>query len=69
MPRMDGVAVLEALAPPFPRVILLSAFARYGPQDINRMGLGEKVTRALRKPVPPIQLLAAISDAIGQTDR
>ena len=69
MPGMDGVAVLEALTPPFPKVILLSAFARYSPEDIDRMGLGGKVTRSLRKPVPPIQLLAAISDAIGQADR
>jgi hypothetical protein len=28
------------------------------------MGLGSKVTRALRKPVPPVQLLSASSAAL-----
>jgi CheY-like chemotaxis protein len=69
MPGMDGISVLEALEPPPPKVILLSAFARYSPEDIGRMGLAGKVTRALRKPVPPIELLAAISDVLGETPR
>ena len=68
MPGMDGVEVLESLPPPPPKVILLSAFARYSREDIARMGLGSKVTRALQKPVPPVKLLAAISDAMGQVD-
>jgi hypothetical protein len=56
-----------ALAPSSPKVILLSAFARYSPEDIGRMGLGSKVTRSLRKPVPPVQLLAATNQAMGET--
>ena len=68
MPGMDGIAVLEALGPPPPKVLLLSAFARYSAEDIDRMGLGGKVTRALQKPVPPVQLLTAISEAMDGDD-
>ena len=66
MPKLDGLAVLEALGPPPPKVIVLSAFAYYSPEDIDRRGLGRKVTRALRKPCQPVQLLAAVNDAMDE---
>ena len=50
MPLVDGLPVLQALGPPPPKVILLSAWAYNTPEDIDRMGLGKKVTRILRKP-------------------
>ncbi|HMK63110.1 MAG TPA: response regulator [Acidimicrobiales bacterium] len=67
MPKCDGLSVLQALGPPPPKVIVLSAFAYYGSEDIQQTGLGAKVTRALRKPAPPTQLLAAVHDALYQS--
>ena len=69
MPKLDGLSVLEVLEPPPPKVILLSAFAYFSPADIDRAGLREKVTRALRKPCPPDVLLAAVHDAIDELRR
>jgi|GEM_PF-1034875 len=69
MPVRDGLSVLEALGPPPPKVILVSAFAHYSPEDIDRMGLGRKVTRALRKPCTPVELLAAVNDAMDELER
>ena len=66
MPVIDGMSVLEALGPPPPKVIVLSAFAYNTPEDIDRRGLGRKVTRALRKPCQPAELLAAVNDAIDK---
>ena len=66
MPKLDGLAVLEALGQPPPKVILLSALARYSPEDIDRKGLSEKVTRTLHKPCPPVELLAAVNDAMDE---
>ena len=64
MPLLDGVSVLKALWPPPPKIILLSAFARYGPEDIDHMGLRAKGFRSLSKPVPPEQLVSAVHDAL-----
>jgi len=69
MPKRDGLSVLEVLGPPPPKVVILSAFEYYGPKDIDHMGLGRKVTRALRKPCPPVELLAAVSDAMDELHR
>lgn len=69
MPRRDGLSVLEVLEPPRPKVIVLSAFAYYSPEDIDRLGLGTKVTRALQKPTPPARLLAAVHDALAELDQ
>jgi len=70
MPNVDGLSVLEALGPPPPKVVLLSAFAYYSPEDIDRKGLSEKITRTLHKPCQPAELLAAVNDAIaGLTGR
>jgi len=66
MPKVDGLSVLEALGPPPPKVVLLSAFAYYSPEDIDRSGLGRKVTRALRKPCAPVELLAAVNEAMDE---
>jgi len=65
----DGFLVLEALGPPPPKVILVSAFAHYSPEDIDRMGLGSKVTPALRKPYASVELLAAVNDAMDELER
>jgi len=69
MPIRDGLSVLEALGPPPPKVIVISAFAYYSPEDIDRMGLGSKVTRSLRKPCQPVELLAAVNDAMDELER
>jgi len=66
MPKLDGVAVLEALKPPLPKIILLSAFSYYSIDDIDRRGFGGKVTRALQKPYPPVELIAAVREAITE---
>ena len=65
MPKVDGLAVLEALRPP-PKVIVLSAFAYYGPEDIETRGFGGKVSRTLQKPCAPAVLLAAVEQALDQ---
>ncbi|HML01310.1 MAG TPA: response regulator [Acidimicrobiales bacterium] len=69
MPKRDGISVLQALGPPPPKVIVLSAFAYYSPEDIDRMGLGRKVTRAFQKPAPPAELLAAVAEAVEELGR
>lgn len=68
MPMVGGMEVLEALGPPPPKVILLSAFEYHTPEDINRSGLGKKISRILRKPCPPVQLLAAVDDTLDLDD-
>ena len=69
MPVRDGLSVLEALGPPPPKVILVSVFAHYSPEDIDGSGLGSKVTRSLRKPCAPVELLAAVNDALDELHR
>ncbi len=63
MPRKDGISVLEDLdpEPPPPGVLLVTAY------DIDRetrSRLGTRVHRILRKPVPPLVLIEAVSEAV-----
>ena len=69
MPKVDGLGVLEALRPPQPKVIVLSAFAYYSPEQIEDRGLSSKVTRVLRKPCPPVEFLAAVNDTMDELHR
>lgn len=69
MPRRDGLEVLEVMGPPPPLVILYSAFSLYRPEQLDAMGLRDRVFRVLQKPVSPAQLLAAVSDAVAELDR
>lgn len=66
MPKVDGLAVLEELDPPVPAVILHSAFELYSADQLRQMGLGGKVFRSLRKPVPPRDLIASLEAALRQ---
>lgn len=65
MPRLDGLAVLEAIGPPPPKVVVYSALEYYTSDQIQRRAVGGSVTRILRKPCPPAELLAAINEAAG----
>lgn len=64
MPKRDGISVLESIdpPPPPPAVLLVSAFDLDG--DV-RVRLGERVSKHMRKPVPPASLLRAVSEAAG----
>jgi CheY-like chemotaxis protein len=63
MPRRDGLSVLDDMTPPPPPpgVILVTA---YDITPDERRRLGGRVTRILRKPVPPRTLLDVIGEAI-----
>lgn len=67
MPEVDGIGVLSDLGGPPPVVIIHSAFEYYDPDEVQRT-LGTRVFRALRKPVPPHQLIAAVAEAIRSLD-
>lgn len=62
MPELDGIGVLADLSGPPPVVIVHSAFEYYDPDEVQQT-LGARVFRALRKPVPPRQLIAAVAEA------
>lgn len=63
MPRKDGISVLDDMnpVPPPPGVVLVSA---YDLDRETRSRLGKRVLRILRKPVPPPELLKAVSEAV-----
>jgi two-component system chemotaxis response regulator CheY len=61
MPHLDGVSLIEALVDP-PPVVVHSAFALSAEE---RVRLGAKVVRHLRKPVSPQELLDAVHDVLG----
>jgi CheY-like chemotaxis protein len=65
MPRRDGISVLDALEPPPPppEVLLVSA---YDLDHETQSRLGPKVCRYMRKPVSPISLLEAVSQAASR---
>ncbi|HVA09428.1 MAG TPA: response regulator [Acidimicrobiales bacterium] len=67
MPNLDGMDVLRQIEVPPPVVIVYSAFAYYSP-DALRDELGVKVFRYLQKPVPPLELIAAVNEA-AELDR
>ena len=63
MPEMDGVTVIQSLpSSPPPIVIVYSAFELFT-QDAVTEAVGPRIFRALRKPVAPIQVLTALSEA------
>lgn len=65
LPRRDGVSLLQAIDPPPPVVIVYSAFEYYSPTEVAGL-VGAKVFRSMRKPVPPAELLGAVSEAIAE---
>ena len=68
MPRIDGLTVLRQIQVPPPVVIVYSAFALYKTEDV-RDEVGAKVFRYMRKPVPPLELIAAVNEAAIELDR
>lgn len=68
MPNVDGRAVLQQICVPPPVVIIYSAFA-FGSLDEVRDELGAKVFRFMRKPVPPLELIAAVNEAAAELSR
>jgi len=63
MPRMSGMELLRQIEPPPPVVVVCSAFEYFTPSELQEQA-GVKVFRSLRKPVPPITLLAVVAEAI-----
>jgi YesN/AraC family two-component response regulator len=53
---------------PPPIVIVYSAFA-YFLVDAVRDAVGAKVFRYMQKPVPPLELIAAVNEAAAELDR
>lgn len=62
MPKRDGISLVESLtpAPPPPIILLVSAYEI--DQDL-RAELGPKIFKHLQKPVPPLNLIEAVSEA------
>ncbi|MHB8438340.1 MAG: response regulator [Acidimicrobiales bacterium] len=65
MPGRDGVSVIRELGAPPPVVIVYSAFELFRSDEVDRL-VGSKIYRTLRKPVSPVQLLSAVSDAMAE---
>ena len=63
MPRLDGVALIEALGE-VPPVLVHSAFT-LSPEERRRLGV--KVVQYLHKPVTPQDLLRAVEGVIGRS--
>lgn len=61
MPRMDGIALLEALDQ-HPPVVICSAFSL---DETARRRVGAKVTSELQKPVEPSRLLSVVAATLG----
>ena len=68
MPKADGMALLRQIEVPPPVVIICSAFA-YVPADAVRDEVGAKVFRYMKKPVPPLELIAVVNEAAAELDR
>ena len=68
MPNADGIALLRQVQAPPLVVIVYSAFA-YFLVDAVRDAVGAKVFRYMQKPVPPIELIAAVNEAAAELDR
>lgn len=67
MPRASGIALLQQIQVPPPIVIVYSAFA-YFLVDAVRDAVGAKVFRYMQKPVPPLELIAAVNEAAAELD-
>jgi CheY-like chemotaxis protein len=68
MPKLDGMAVLRSIHVPPPIVIIYSAFAYFSLRAV-REEVGTSVFRFVQKPVPPLEFIAAVNDAITELDR
>jgi DNA-binding response OmpR family regulator len=68
LPKLNGESLLKQIDPPPPMVIIHSAFEFFSPDEI-RKGVGSKVFKVIRKPIPPPQLLSAVSEAIAELER
>lgn len=68
LPKLNGVSLLQRIDPPPPMVIVHSAFEFFSPAEV-RKSIGSKVFRMLRKPIPPPELLSAMSDAVAELER
>lgn len=68
MPKVDGMAVLRQILLPPPMVLFYSAFAYFSPKSV-RDETGAKVFRYMEKPVPPLELIAAVNEAAAELNR
>lgn len=68
LPKLDGVSLLQRIDPPPPMVIIHSAFEFFSPDEVGK-GIEPKVFRMIRKPIPPPQLLSAVSEAVAELER
>jgi CheY-like chemotaxis protein len=68
MPKLDGVEVLRRIHVPPPIVIVYSAFAYYSLRAVFEE-VGSSVFRFVQKPVPPLDFIAAVNDAVAELDR
>jgi DNA-binding response OmpR family regulator len=68
LPKLDGVSLLQRIDPPPPMVIIHSAFEFYSPDAVGQ-GIGAKVFKMVRKPIPPPELLSAVADAVAELER
>jgi DNA-binding response OmpR family regulator len=67
LPKLNGISLLQKIDPPPPMVIIHSAFEFYSPEEV-RKSTGSKVFRMVRKPIPPPQLLSAVSAAVAELE-
>jgi CheY-like chemotaxis protein len=67
LPKLNGASLLQQIDPPPPMVIIHSAFEFYSPDEV-RKSTGSKVFRMVRKPIPPPQLLSAVSAAVAELE-
>jgi anti-anti-sigma factor len=65
LPKLDGLAVLDAL-PATPPVIVLSAFGLRS-RDLVEATYGDRVAAFLQKPVAPVVLLDTVKECLGKT--
>jgi CheY-like chemotaxis protein len=68
MPKLDGMEVLRGIQVPPPMVIVYSAFAYFSLRAV-RDEVGSSVFRFVQKPVPPLEFMAAVNDAVAELDR
>lgn len=62
MPKLDGAELLGRIDVPPPQVIIYSAFEYFEIDEIERR-FGNKISSALRKPVPPRTLISVVEHA------
>lgn len=67
MPHLNGLDLLRQIDPPPPVVVVYSAFEYFTPEEL-RQAAGAKVFRSLKKPVPPAQLIATVTEAIDRRE-